>query len=143
MSTDYDLVFRGRHEVIVVDGRKWLQMHPATDPAEITYLAGSYTDGDDPSVLQASRIGKLDGQFALIRFNTNERKLTVSMDRYGLYPLYWTRRGDRYYISSDIRAFHRLGLPLERDAAALSDLVAFNVPFGRRTPWRDVSTFGG
>lgn len=48
---------------------------------------------------------KFNGQFAFIIWNKIEKKMVIARDRYGIRPLYILKYRNRYYFSSEMKAF--------------------------------------
>jgi len=139
-----DLVFAGRCEVVVIDGRHDFVAHPGTGETPETYLAGSYANAVDPSQLKFEQAGDLFGHFVLLRHSKGTHSLSIATDRFGMFPFYWARRADRLFLSTNLSTFVKRGI-LDRqvDVAGLSDILAFNVPTDQRTPWLGATSFAG
>jgi asparagine synthase (glutamine-hydrolysing) len=135
-----DLTFAGRSEVVIVGGVRTFVSQTSDDGDSKIYLAGHYTDHVRPSELKPERIAKLNGAFVLLRHEISKRCLRVATDRYGHFPLYGTRRGDRLYLSHSLAALVERGLiDREIDFEGASDAFAFYMPMDHRTLWRGVS----
>lgn len=146
MNSDDDLVFKGQREVIVLGGRHIFALQGRGTDASEVFLAGGYRDAVPASQIETSRIADLNGQFALLRHDPKSHVLRVAIDRFGFFPLFFTVAANRLYLSSSLRAFVDLDIvtpETETDFAALSDILAFNVPFDRRTPLCGVSAITG
>ncbi len=66
----------------------------------------------------------LDGMFAFGYWDG--RRLILARDRFGVKPLYWTRKGDRFAFSSEIKALLSLGwVPKRPNLKALRYHLAF------------------
>src|SRR5437660_3193076 len=63
---------------------------------------------------QVAMFKHLHGQFALACFDEKQRRLILARDRFGICPLYWTRRtdhgGDWLLFASEIKALLASGL---------------------------------
>jgi asparagine synthase (glutamine-hydrolysing) len=46
----------------------------------------------------------LRGQFAFALWDSRQRRLILARDRFGICPLYWTRRGDWLLFASEVKA---------------------------------------
>ncbi len=148
MDTTQDIVFSGHRDVVLIHRHNQMSVHPADEYGVITYLAGSYADPISPPSVTADQVALLFGQFVLLRHDTRARTLTVFTDRFGHYPLYMALVEDRgapcFYLSTDYAALAgRCGASDAPDHGAMSDILAFNVPFDRRTPSTRISSFGG
>jgi asparagine synthase (glutamine-hydrolysing) len=139
-----DLVFAGVNDVVVVNGRRDFVAHHPGEPGCNTYLAGSYADQIAPAHVRAEQSASLFGQFVLLRHNERSRTLTVTTDRFGHFPLYMASEAKRLYLATDIASLaQRTGAGSSPDYAAMSDIVAFNVPFDQRTPLSRIASVGG
>jgi len=101
--------------------------------AELEALGHRFAStGDTEVVLQALRqwgaraVERFNGMFALAFWDCDHRTLLLARDRYGIKPLYWTRRGDSLMFASEIKAF----LPhpdfrAEMNVEALAEYMTF------------------
>ncbi len=96
--------------------------------------------GDTEVVLYAlahwgeAALTRFNGMFALSLWDRERRELLLARDRYGIKPLYWTRRGDAVLFASEIKAL--LQHPRFRaqvDHEALLEYFTFQNLFTRRT----------
>ena len=136
-----DRVFRGRKEVVVLDGEADFRPLPGRGGTEL-YLHGSPI-GDAPESL-AGRAGFADvfGRFIVLVHDPRARTLAVRGDRYGFVPFYGARSGDRISLSLRIASLVRRGAAAPRlDEAALSELLALQLALGGRTIVEGVSSF--
>jgi asparagine synthase (glutamine-hydrolysing) len=68
----------------------------------------------------------LRGQFALALWDERRRELILARDRFGICPLYWTRRGDWLLFASEIKALLASGLvPARPDPRGLAHVFTF------------------
>ena len=85
---------------------------------------GFYTHSDTEVIVHLyERYGDrfvehLNGQFAIALWDGERKRLVLTRDRAGIRPLFHTRRGDRLWFASEVKALHA-ALP---DAASLSPL---------------------
>jgi asparagine synthase (glutamine-hydrolysing) len=82
---------------------------------------------------------RLNGMFAFSLWDKRERTLTLARDRYGIKPLYWTRRQDVILFGSEVKAI--IAHPLYRvslDKEALLEYFTFQNFFTDRTLFADV-----
>ncbi len=69
------------------------------------------TNSDTEVVLRSFEVygydafAKFNGQFALIIWDRIEKKLIAARDRYGIRPLYILNHNNRFYFSSELKAF--------------------------------------
>ena len=136
-----DLVFRGRKEVLVLDGEADFRALPGRDGTAL-YLHGSLI-GEAPESLSA-RAGTADlfGRFVLLAHDPRARTLTVRGDRYGSVPFYRAQGADRITLSTRITSLVQRGAAAPRlDEAALSELLALHLTLGGRTLVEGISSF--
>jgi asparagine synthase (glutamine-hydrolysing) len=50
-------------------------------------------------------INEFNGMWAIAFWDPNKRQLTLSRDRFGKKPIYWTYRNQKFYFSSEIKSF--------------------------------------
>ena len=82
---------------------------------------------------------ELNGAFAFYVFNRTEKKLVLARDQVGRIPLYYSKLGDRFIFSTDLREIVRSkGLSREIDLAALNCYLAFRYIPEDRTIFRNV-----
>lgn len=113
------------------------------DATTVAYLAGSYAGGAAPSNLDALRAGMLHGQFVHLRYDIQKQRLTILTDRYGFYPFYIARVAGKIVLGADLHRLARhLGQHTFTDDEAVSGLVAFDAPFGQRTPFKGIDMAG-
>jgi asparagine synthase (glutamine-hydrolysing) len=137
-------MFSGQRAVVVVNGRHDFVAHPSVGAGPETYLAGSYRDSDLPSQIRIERISNLFGHFVLLRHLPGAHTLSITTDRFGMHPFYSAHHAGRLYLSSSLTALAERGVIRgDVDIAALSDILAFNVPLDQRTPWQGATGFAG
>ena len=83
-------------------------------------------------------LGRLRGMFAFALWDERRRRLTIARDHLGQKPLFWARRGKRFWFASEIKAI----LAVE-DAFRRPDLDALHEYFSIRVVSEDRSMFDG
>ncbi len=79
-------------------------------------------------------IEKLDGMFAIAIWDREEKKLILTRDRFGKKPIYYTRVGDNYLFSSEIRALISTGLfEPKLSRSGLSNYLLYQTVFTENT----------
>jgi asparagine synthase (glutamine-hydrolysing) len=69
---------------------------------------------------------KLRGQFAVALWDENENRVTLGRDRFGICPLFWTRRGDWFLFASEVKPLLASGLvPAKSDPRGVNQLFSF------------------
>jgi asparagine synthase (glutamine-hydrolysing) len=69
-------------------------------------------------------LASIDGMFAFAWYNSDERSLTLSRDPLGEKPLYWTRKGNRLWFASEIKALLLTGeISDESNLARIDDYL--------------------
>jgi asparagine synthase (glutamine-hydrolysing) len=140
----FEKIFAGQLEVALIHSVDSFVPYPTDDPDITCYLAGSYAQQMHPGCVSANNVADLFGQFVLLRHNARTRTLTILNDRFGLFPLFIARDGGRLFLCSEFHILaSRLGGQASPDYEALSDILAFNVPFNRRTASSRIESLGG
>lgn len=71
-------------------------------------------------------VEKLDGSFVLVIFDIKNEKILIANDRNSLRPLFYTKNGDRYIFSSEVKAILRdKTLKKDIDDEAVANFFAF------------------
>jgi asparagine synthase (glutamine-hydrolysing) len=96
--------------------------------------------GDTEVVLYAlaqwgeDALTRFNGMFAFALWDRERRELLLARDRYGIKPLYWTRRGDALLFGSEVKALlAHPDMRVEVDRRALLEYFTFQNLFTRRT----------
>jgi asparagine synthase (glutamine-hydrolysing) len=85
----------------------------------------------------------LRGQFALALWDEREGALILARDRFGICPLFWTRRGDWLLFASEIKALLASGLIAARpDRRGINQVFTFFALPGPVTCFEDVVSLG-
>ncbi len=82
-------------------------------------------------------VSSLRGMFAFALWDSAGQSLLLARDRFGKKPLFYTRRGDRVYFASELKAL-RAVLPVEVDRVSLAQYLALGYVPGSRTIYRDI-----
>jgi asparagine synthase (glutamine-hydrolysing) len=81
----------------------------------------------------------LKGQFAFALWDDRRRCLVLGRDRFGIAPLYWTRRGDWLLFASEIKALLASGMvPAEPDLRGIDHIFTFSALPGPITCFQGV-----
>jgi len=80
-----------------------------------------------------------NGMWSLVLVDTRSNCVFLARDRAGKKPLFWARRGEQFYASSEAK-----GLPcaLEDAASSCTDMAVFEFDCLEGTPFRDVHRLG-
>jgi asparagine synthase (glutamine-hydrolysing) len=82
----------------------------------------------------------LHGQFAVALYDARQRRVLLARDRFGICPLYWTRRGDWLVFASEIKALLASGLvPARPDLRGINHAFTFFALPGPVTCFEGVS----
>ncbi len=82
---------------------------------------------------------RFNGMFALALWDRDARELLLARDRYGIKPLYWSRRGSTVLFGSEVKALlAHPALEAELDEPALAEYLVFQNTFSARTLFRNV-----
>jgi len=69
---------------------------------------------------------RLRGQFAIALWDARRQLLTLSRDRFGIAPLYWSRQGDWLLFGSEIKALLASGMvPVRPDRRGIDHIFTF------------------
>ncbi|MFI9722926.1 asparagine synthase (glutamine-hydrolyzing) [Streptomyces sp. NPDC052396] len=74
---------------------------------------------------------RLRGEFAFVLWDERHDTLFASRDRFGVKPLYYTERGGRLYVASEIKALLACGAPTRWDTAAFAAHLQLGLPTDR------------
>jgi asparagine synthase (glutamine-hydrolysing) len=69
----------------------------------------------------------LRGEFAIVLWDENRRRLIAVRDRFGIKPLFYAWHNDALYLASEVKALFAAGVPARWDA----ETVYHSVSFGR------------
>ena len=70
----------------------------------------------------ARSVHALRGEFAFAIWDERDQILFAARDRFGIKPLYYTIHDGNFYLSSEVKAFVDLGVPLAWDRDTLYDI---------------------
>jgi len=90
-----------------------------------------FSETDSEVLLRAFKVwGKeclhrLNGMFAFAIWDRNKRELFLARDRFGIKPLYYSRRPDGFYFASEPKGLFAAGVPRSTNLAAWSTYLAF------------------
>jgi asparagine synthase (glutamine-hydrolysing) len=80
-----------------------------------------------------------NGQWAFAIWDTRQRKLFLSRDRYGVRPLFYTISGDNFIFASEIKAILACpGVQRELDLQGLDQIFTFWVTVAPRTAFKGI-----
>ncbi len=94
--------------VLIYNGEVYNYMEIAKELDATELPRGSF--GDTAVVLAAlvkwgpQALSKFNGMWALILYDTQEKRLLISRDRFGIKPLYYYRDGSQLFLASEIKA---------------------------------------
>lgn len=143
MPGNSDLVFRSRQEVVLKNPDHTFSPYASAANRQ-SYLAGSFAGEARLDRLSSADVSAQFGQFILLTHDQARRTVTIVTDRFGLFPAYLARVDGKLYVSADLAALTALAPDCNvPDTAAVSDLLAFNVPFGNRTPYAAIEAVLG
>jgi asparagine synthase (glutamine-hydrolysing) len=70
----------------------------------------------------------LRGEFALLLWDENRRRLFAARDRFGIKPLFYARHNDTLYLASEIKALFAAGVPARWDEESVYHNLSFGAP---------------
>ena len=85
-----------------------------------------------------SFIKKLNGIFALCIYNTSTGNAILVRDYFGVKPVYYFKKDNNFYFSSEIKALLSLPFDRELDIQAISNYLYFLYSPGGDTPFQNV-----
>ncbi len=136
-----DLLFGAAGWVSFLDARRCFRRVPAEDPELEVFALGDLPSQDALALARGGDAASLPDRFVVLVHDPRAQTLTLVNDRYGLLPVFIARSGEALVLSTTIAAILARGLvPRSLDLAALADLLAFDAPFGRRTPISHVTS---
>lgn len=84
-------------------------------------------------------VKRLNGQWAFAIWDSRQKKLFLSRDRFGIRPLFYTQAAGKFLFASEIKALLACkDVPRELDLAALDQIFTFWVTLPPRTAFRDI-----
>jgi len=114
----------------------WRQAHPDVQD-DLTVFAEMYRGNS----LRIS-LPHLNGAFFLLLWEPSTRTLVAANDRFGMYPMYWGQRGDRFCLASRVLASVLAGASTgEWNDAAIATFLTIDDFLGETTLLRDVEAF--
>src|ERR1700736_2754476 len=88
---------------------------------------------------QEGMFESLRGQFAVALWDVRRHQVTLSRDRFGICPLYWTRQGDWLLFASEIKGLLASGMvPAQPDREGIDHLFTLAAMPGPRTCFEGV-----
>ncbi|MDD2889371.1 MAG: asparagine synthase-related protein [bacterium] len=79
-------------------------------------------------------VNYIKGQFVIVIFHIQDKKVFIVTDHYGFKPLYYTYKDDKFIFASELKAIVKcLGLSPSINVSALADFGMFNYPLGDKT----------
>ncbi|MFA5032816.1 MAG: asparagine synthase-related protein [bacterium] len=84
-------------------------------------------------------VNYIKGQFVIVIFHIQDKKVFIVTDHYGFKPLYYTYKDDKFVFASELKAIVKcLGLSSSINISALADFAMFNYPLGDKTFIKDI-----
>ena len=116
---------------------------------ELERLGYEFLSGTDTEVIlhayaewRETALSRFNGMFAFAVWDRKRRELFLARDRYGIKPLYWTRKGDVFAFGSEIKAIlAHPAISSEVDKEGLLEYFTFQNFFTSRTLFKGVSLF--
>ena len=70
-------------------------------------------------------LAHLRGEFALVLWDENRRRLFAARDRFGIKPLFYAWQGETLYLASEVKALFAAGVPARWDEDGVFHAVSF------------------
>lgn len=87
-----------------------------------------------------STLPQLNGMFAFAALDTQESKLYLARDPFGVKPLYYTQKGKEFSFASEVRVFRAMGLVLtELDQHGLQSFLTLRYVPSPKTIWKGIN----
>lgn len=83
------------------------------------------------------RIADFNGNYLLAWYEKNNGKFVLCNDRFGIYPLYWTKMKDEFIFSSSVRLLANQ-IELELDFVGLAEQLSFDYCLEDRTLFKNI-----
>ncbi len=129
-----DLVFGANSSIVILDGKHHFREVEIDNPNLKVYMCGHLINADILEILQSDRLCNAFGKFIVLIHDIQKDTLTIQNDRYGMIPFYQSTANDSLFYSTRIKTLVKRGVVMNRlNYSALSDLLAFDVPFGTKT----------
>ncbi len=81
---------------------------------------------------------KLNGMFAFVIWDQQEKKLTVIRDRMGVKPLYYSFHNETFYFASEQKALFTAGVPLKMAQDGLEEYIFNRFVAGENTLYQNI-----
>lgn len=86
-------------------------------------------------------VNNLEGSYVLVIYDIKNGRILVANDKHGLRHLYFTKNGNRYIFSSEVKAILKdETFRKEVDHEAVADFFAFGRILGQKTFFREIKT---
>lgn len=82
---------------------------------------------------------RLNGMFAFVIWDRQERKLTVVRDRMGVKPLYYSFYNETFYFASEQKALFTAGIPLKIAQNGLDEYIFNRFVTGENTLYQNIN----
>jgi len=105
----------------------------------------NFTDNDAEFCLHLyEELGKdfvkqLNGTFAIVIYDSKQRKLLAVNDRYGLRPLYYATDTNRLLIASEVKALLQIEPNSQLNDEAIADWFSFGKLLGNKTFFKNIN----
>jgi len=83
-------------------------------------------------------VNHFNGMWAFAIWDSIDRRLFASRDRFGIKPFYYWMDGGRFIFASEIKGILAAGVEAEEDPRAIADYFAFLYLFGDKTFFRNI-----
>lgn len=83
-------------------------------------------------------LSDINGQFTVVIYDFNEKKLYLISDRYGTKPKYYTQYNNSFIFSPEIKSILSCGVEKELNWQSISELLHFGHLFGNHSLFRNI-----
>jgi asparagine synthetase B (glutamine-hydrolysing) len=144
MHSAQEIIFSGKKNLVLINTDGAFAAYESRDLDCKHYLAGSFAGNARIDQLRAEDKSAQFGQFIVLTHDRVRRTITLVTDRFGLFPAYMATVDGILYISTNLASLTALSAHCNvPDTHAVSDLLAFNVPFDKRTPYQAIEAVLG
>lgn len=143
MSGNTEVVFSGVQQVVLHNQNADFTRYACADTQLEIYRAGAIAGNPRLDQLSNAAISAQFGQFIVLTHDAMRRTVTLVTDRFGLFPIYSMRSEGTLFLSTDLASLVTLQANKQVDVCAVSTLLAFNVPYDRRTPYDGIEAILG
>lgn len=117
------------------------------DDAAITFFDGCLVDSRNEFTASNAQslnnnwhslIDRLEGQFVVCRYNKSQKSMEIFNDFLGVYPVFFTRRGDTWFISNNVGVLSKIRGDCSFSPEGVNSFLGFGWACGNSTLQKDI-----